>query len=155
MSNEYEAQYEQSEPNESGGGKASGNGRSSSLNLFSVIESVILAMSVGLMLWVANLVVEHGKILASHDTTLKVDDNRLDSLESRGSPTLGAHVVEENAELSAMRARLDKMESAVVILQSTPGELRAIAVRLESIKEAQIRMEKALDEAAIAARAKP
>ena len=116
-----------------------------SLNLFSVIESVILAMSVGLMLWVANLVVEHGKILASHDTMLKVDNNRLDSLESRGSPGLVAHVVEENAELTAIRARLDKMETAVVALQATPGELRAISVRLEGIKEAQTRMEKALE----------
>lgn len=116
-----------------------------SFNLFSVIESVILAMSVGLMLWVANLVVEHGKILASHDTTLKIDNSRLESLEGKGSPSLVAHVVEENAELAAVRARLDKMEAAVVALQSTPGELRAIAVRLEGIKEAQTRMEKALD----------
>lgn len=154
MSNEYEAPYGQSEPNEgggsggggNGGGGNGGNGRSS-LNVFGVVESIILAMSVGLMLWVANLVVEHGKILAAHDTMLKVDDSRLDSLEVRGSPSLGAHMVEENSELSAVRARLDKMEAAVLILQTTPGELRAISVRLESIKEAQVRMERALDDA--------
>ena len=118
------------------------------LNLFNVIESVILAMSVGLMLWVANLVVEHGKLLSSHDTMLKIDDARLDSLESRGSPTLSAHMSEDAAEMSALRLRLDKVEAALLILQSTPSELKAIAVRLESIKEAQTRMEKSLDEVA-------
>ena len=146
MSSDYE-QNEPNQPNDSGG-----NGRSS-LNLFSVIESVILAMSVGLMLWVANLVVEHGKILSSHATMLQIDNSRLDTIESRGSPSLAAHVVEDNAEMSAVRARLDKVESAVVVLQATPGELRAITVRLEGIKEAQTRMEKALD--AVAARTKP
>ena len=134
--------YEQNEPNEPNDG--GGNGRS--LNLFGVIESVILAMSVGLMLWVSNLVVEHGKIISSHATMLQLDNSRLDAIESRGSPTLAAHVQEDNAEMGAIRARLDKMESAVVVLQTTPGELRAISVRLEGIKEAQTRIEKTLDE---------
>lgn len=143
MPNEYDAPV-----SEGNGGNGNGNSRveKSSLNLFSVIESVILAMSVGLMLWVANLVVEHGKILSSHDTLLKVNDSRLDTLEGRGSPGLIAHIVEENSDMTAMRARLDKMEAAVVVLQTTPGELRAISVRLEGIKEAQTRMEKTLDE---------
>lgn len=146
MANEYPSEYEQGGPVPEGN---SNNQRveKASLNLFSVIESVILAMSVGLMLWVANLVVEHGKILASHDTLLKVDSSRLETLEGRGSPGLVAHVVEENAELTAIRARMDKLETAVVALQATPGELRAISVRLEGIKEAQTRMEKALDDA--------
>lgn len=144
MPNDFAPNYEEPVADNSGGGQRV---EKPPLNLFAVIESVILAMSVGLMLWVANLVVEHGKILASHDTLLKLDNDRLDVLEGRGSPSLIAHVVEEGATLSAIKARLDKMEAAVLVLQTTPGELRAISVRLESIKEAQTRMEKALDEA--------
>lgn len=115
------------------------------MNLFNVVESVILAMSVGLMLWVANLVVEHGKILSSHETLLKVDDARISSLEDRGSPSLTAHVREDAADMTALRGRLDKVESAILALQATPGELKAISVRLEGIKETQARMEKTLD----------
>lgn len=116
------------------------------LSLFNVVESVVLAMSVGLMLWVANLVVEHGRILSSHETLLKVDDTRIDALENRGSSPLNSHVMQSNSEMSALRARVDKVESAVVALQATPGELRAIGVRLDGIKEAQSRMEKSLDD---------
>ena len=114
-------------------------------NIFAVVESVVLTMSVGLMLWVANLVVEHGRTLASHDTTLRATDNRLDALETHGSSSLMSHVTQDDAELTAVRARLDKIETAIAALQSTPGELRAIAVRLEGIKETQARIEHALE----------
>ena len=114
-------------------------------NLFNVVESIILAMSVGLMLWVANLVVEHGKMLASHETSLKQAASRLDSLELKGSPVLSAHMLENNSELTGLRQRVDKIETAVLLLQATPGELKTIGVRLESLHEGQIRLEKAIE----------
>jgi len=120
------------------------NGRARA-NVFNVVESVVLAMSVGLMLWVANLAVEHGKILSSHETVLKSDANRLDTLESRGSPNLAAHVTENISDLNAMRQRLDKMEAAVLLLQTTPGKLEAISVRLEGLRDGQLRLEKTLE----------
>lgn len=114
-------------------------------NIFNVVESVVLAMSVGLMLWVANLVVKHGEILSAHTTSLQVDDDRLDSLESRGSPTLAAHVTENISDLNAMRQRLDKLDTALLALQATPGKLETISVRLEGLREGQLRLEKTLE----------
>ena len=114
-------------------------------NIFNVIESVVLAMSVGLMLWVANLAVEHGKALASHETSIRSTDTRLADLENRGSRNLASHVTQDDASMTAMSDRLGKLESAVVLLQTTPGELKAISVRLEGLREGQLRLEKTLE----------
>ena len=102
-------------------------------------------MSVGLMLWVANLVVEHGKALASHETSLRANESRLTDLENRGSRNLASHVMQDDVSMTAMSDRLGKLESAVVLLQTTPGELKAISVRLEGLREGQLRLEKALE----------
>jgi len=117
-------------------------------NIFNVIESVVLAMSVGLMLWVANLAVEHGKTLASHETSIRASDIRLSELENRGSRNLASHVTQDDQQALAVADRLGKLESAVVLLQTTPGELKAISVRLEGLREGQLRLEKALESVA-------
>jgi len=114
-------------------------------NIFNVVESVVLAMSVGLMLWVANLVVEHGKMLASHETSIRAADSRLSELENRGSRNLASHVTQDEQQAMAVTERLSKLESAVLLLQTTPGELKAISVRLEGLREGQLRLEKTLE----------
>ena len=53
--------------------------------------------------------------------------------------------MQDDVSMTAMSDRLGKLESAVVLLQTTPGELKAISVRLEGLREGQLRLEKALE----------
>lgn len=114
--------------------------------VYNVVESVILAMSVGLMVWMCNVVISQGQILASHTTMLIADDKRLSEIESAGSKNLISHVKSDDQRVADITARIDKLETAVLALQSTPGELKANSVRLDSLREGQARIEKLLDD---------
>jgi hypothetical protein len=114
--------------------------------VYNVVESVILAMSVGLMIWMCNVVITHGNVLATQGTKIEVNTDRLTRIETQGSSGLMSHVKDDDTRVQAIDRRLEKLESAVIALQTAPGELKAINARLDGIRDGQSRMEKMLDE---------
>ena len=114
--------------------------------VYNVVESVILAMSVGLMVWLANTVITHGNTLASQGNQIGVNTMRIDRIETTGSPQLVAHESQDDARISAHNARIERLEAAVLILQATPGELKAMTVEMRGLREGQDRILKSLDE---------
>ena len=114
--------------------------------LFNTVGPVLLALGVGFMfLWVASMVVEHGKILATHLGELKSHEARLAVIESGGNRGLASHLTEDAAHEVATGSRLDKLEQALLLLQQTPGELKAIGSRLDGLHDGQVRLEKMLE----------
>jgi chromosome segregation ATPase len=113
--------------------------------VYNVVESVILGMSVGLMVWLSNVVITHGQQLARQETRVESVDTRVNRLEIAGSPALVAHEKEDQARIDDIKLRVDKLEAAVIVLQATPGELKAISVSLETLHESQKRIEERLD----------
>lgn len=107
--------------------------------VYNVVETVILAMSVGLMLWVAKIVVDHGQVLASHSTMLNVSSGRLDVLEARGSRSLETHVREDDARVDDLKNRVTKLESAVLGLASVPN-------KIDNLTDGQKRIERMIEE---------
>jgi hypothetical protein len=114
--------------------------------VYNVVESVILTMSVGLMVWMANVVIAHGNTLAAQGTQIGINSDRLSRIETVGSSGLMSHVKEDDSRVSALDKRLEKLESAVIILQNTPGELKSITMEIRGLREGQLRIEKALEE---------
>jgi hypothetical protein len=55
---------------------------------------------------------------------------------------LEAFTASENVQNADIKERLGKLESAVIVLQSTPGELKALGVQLDSLKDAIQRVER-------------
>ena len=121
--------------------------------IFNVVESVVLAMSVGLMLWIANIVVVHGQTLSSLGTMMNVNSSRIVTLEVTGSRPLTDHVGIDETRVSDLKTRIDKLEIAIITLREVPGELKTVNVYLSTLKEGQLRLEKAIDQAASAAAA--
>jgi hypothetical protein len=113
--------------------------------VYNIVESVILAMSVGLMVWLANVVIEHGQKLSSITTQASGVDVRVTRLEVAGSTSLQSHEKEDDQRVSDIKDRLARLESAVIVLQATPGELKAIGVTLSTMHESQKRIEERLD----------
>lgn len=118
--------------------------------VYNVIETAILLFCVGLCTWNAKMVFSHEREMGEIRTQLNADekseDKRLTELESGGSRGLQSHVKSDDQRVADMTARIEKLESAVLALQSIPGELKANSVRLDSLREGQSRIEKALDE---------
>lgn len=114
--------------------------------IYTVVESVVLAMSVVLMTWLANVVVQHGNILAGQTTQINVNSSRLDKIELHGSALLTAHSGLDDNRDDTTRSRLEKIEIAILVLQSAPGELKAIGVRLDGFADGIRRIEKTLEE---------
>jgi hypothetical protein len=114
--------------------------------VYNVVESVILAMSVGLMVWLSNVVIGHGNTLASQGTQIVVNTGRLDKLESVGSPKLTAHEAMDDRRIDGIDKRIEKLENAVIALQSAPGELKAIGARLDGLQSGQTRIERLFEE---------
>jgi hypothetical protein len=106
----------------------------------------VLAMSVGLMVWLANVVIAHGNTLASQGAIIGGISSRVEIIESQGSRSLGSHITLDNQRVDELTKRMEKLESAVLALQSAPGELKAINARLDSLKEGQTRMENMLSD---------
>lgn len=110
--------------------------------IYNVIEAVILGMSVLLICWVARTVIDHGQELSTHRTQININTARVGDIDLRGS-----RATEGLANrLDTITKQVDEMRLAIVALQAAPGELKAINVRLDSIKEGQGRIEKQLDE---------
>lgn len=103
-------------------------------------------MSVGLMVWMANVVIMHGQTLATHGALITVNTGRLEKIESKGSDQLQSHVVMDDGRVDVINKRLEKLENAVLVLQQTPGELKSIGVELRNIRDSQQRLEKLFDE---------
>lgn len=114
--------------------------------VYNIVESVVLAMSVGLMVWMANVVITHGQTLATHGTLLSVLMSKQDKIETKGSDQLQSHVVMDDGRVDVINKRLEKLEAAVLVLQQTPGELKSIGVELRNIRDSQQRLEKLFDE---------
>src|SRR5512139_17049 len=107
--------------------------------VYNVVESVILAMSVGLMVWLANLVIEQGRTLSAHSTMLSVNSGRLDTLEMRGSRPLETHVKDDDSRILDLKNRLEKVESAVLNLATVP-------VKIDNMSDTQKRIERMLED---------
>ena len=112
--------------------------------VYNVVEAVILGMSVCLIVWTAKTVIDQGQTLSVHGNQIGVNTTRLDHLEAHGSSGLAAHEAMDEKRVEALQTRMDKLENAVISLQSTPGELKAITARLEALKEGQLRIEAVL-----------
>ena len=113
--------------------------------VYNVVESVILAMSVGMMVWVCNVVITHGNVLAAHQAHIDTNSGRLTRIETSGSSGLQSHEAQDNQRIGDHNVRLEKLEAAVIILQATPGELKSIATEMRGLREGQLRIEKALE----------
>ena len=110
-----------------------------------IVESVVLAMSVGLMLWLANVVIAHGNVLSAHSTQIEINTSRLTVLETSGTPGLRAHETEDNTRIGAHAERIVKLENALLVLQATPGTLQGLIIEIRGLREGQARIEKALE----------
>ena len=120
--------------------------KSKSPNIFAIVESVVLAMSVGLLVWVANVVVTHGNMLSAQTTQINVNTSRIDRIETHGSA--GLETLQQKVEVknASTDSRLDKLESAVLVLQATPGELKSLNARMDNFLSGQVRIEKLMEE---------
>lgn len=107
--------------------------------------SVITAAMVYGGQWMLSTLLEVVKIQASQGTQIKVNTERIDRVENIGSPQLATHVKDDDTRIAAHQARIEKLEAAVLALQATPGELKAIGVELRNLSEGQHRIEKALE----------
>lgn len=114
--------------------------------VYNVVEATILAVTVGLTTWTAKTVIEHGNSLGIISTRELATESRVDRIESKGSASLETHIKEADAKNASMNSRVDKLETAVIGLQSAPGELKAIGVRLDNLRDGQQRIEKMFED---------
>lgn len=114
--------------------------------VYNVFEATILAIMVFISQWCIRTIIDHGNTLASMNTEITATDKRVDRIETRGSSGLESHIKEADSRAKSTDMRIDKLESAVLALQSAPGELKAISVRLDGLREGQARIEKMFEE---------
>lgn len=112
--------------------------------VYQVAESVILAISVGLVAWTANTVISQGHIIAAINNQVLTNTGRLDNLENKGSSGLREHEKMDDNRIVEMQKRDDRLEAALNSLMSTPGELKAINIRLDGANKALERIESIL-----------
>lgn len=86
-------------------------------SIFNVIEAIIVAMSVGLLCWLAAKVVGLAELVSMH----------------------GNQIVD-------IASRVNRLETAVLVAAQTPGKLEAVAVRLDHLMEGQRRFERLMEE---------
>ena len=110
--------------------------------IYNIVESVVLAMSVGLMVWLANVVIDHGNSLAAHAVRINGLSTQTETIEQHGSRA----VETLSGRVDSIAKQLDEMKASILALQTAPGELKAINIRLDGLKEGQGRMEKMMDE---------
>lgn len=114
--------------------------------VYNVVESVILAMSVGLTVTGWKMIIQHESALSAQGAVIGMTSSRITKIEDKGSAGLASHVAEDDKRVLEIDRRLEKLEAAVLVLQQTPGELKSISVRLDGIERGQGRIEKALEE---------
>ena len=110
--------------------------------VYNVVESVILAMTVGLNVWLASLVIVHGNVLAAHGTQIGINTEAIIRFGTAGTPSLASHESEDKAVAKAHEERIQKLEQAVISL----SELKGIAIEIRGLHEGQVRIEEALKE---------
>lgn len=115
-------------------------------NASEIIQTVVLSGLTVALCFMFNAVINHGNALAVHNSQIHATETRVTTLEDKGSRSLETHVREDDTRVVDLKARLDKVEAAVLLLQSMPGEIRAANVRLDAIRDGQTRIEKSLDE---------
>lgn len=113
--------------------------------VYNVVESVILGMSVGLMVWVTNTVITQGQHIERISVRQDSVVDRVTRLETVGSPSLIAHERADDTRVLDLTLRIEKVEAAIIVLQATPGELKAISVSLQNLREGQQRIEDRLN----------
>jgi hypothetical protein len=114
--------------------------------VYNVVEAVLLAISIGLVTWTANNVIAQGKELAKHETQIDINTSRITTIETKGSAGLQTHEQMDDTRIGSLNSRLDKVEQAVIGLQSAPAKLEAISARLESLAQGQQRIERQLEQ---------
>jgi hypothetical protein len=110
--------------------------------VYNVVESVILAMTVGLNVWLASLVIVHGNVLASHGTQIGINTDAIIRYGAIGTPGLATHEGEDKAIAKAHEERIQRLEQTVIAF----SELKGIAVEIRGLHEGQLRIEEALKE---------
>ena len=123
--------------------------------IYNVVESVILGVSVLLVAWTAQRVISYGELLANHSANISTNTGRLNILEDRGSRGLESHSKTDDQRDSQLGERINKLEMALLLLQSVPGEIRAIGTQLEVLAEGQRRMELRLSNSSNGSGSKP
>lgn len=113
--------------------------------IYNVVEAVILGMAVLMNVWNSKMVINHESQIAKEETKNAALDVRMTRVETGGSSSLVAHEKEDDQRVSDLKMRVEKLETAVLTLQSTPGELKAIGVSLQTLHEGQKRIEERLD----------
>lgn len=110
--------------------------------VYNVVESVILAMSVGLMVWLSNVVIGQSQTLAAHAVQINNNAIKVESIEVHGSRA----VENLSGRVDSIAKQLEDLRAAIIVLQTAPGELKAMNTRLDGLKEGQVRIEKMFEE---------
>jgi hypothetical protein len=109
--------------------------------IYNVVESVILGMSVLLTAWTAQRVINYGETLAGHAAQISTNTGRLTTLEDRGSRSLESHSRLDDQRDTQLTERINKLETAILQLQSIPTEIKSIGIQLDALTDGQRRME--------------
>jgi hypothetical protein len=109
--------------------------------VYQVTESVILAVSVGLVTWTSNTVISQGKAIATMNNQIITNTERLNVIEQRGSGSLREHEKEDDARIAELTRGAVRMDAVVTELRTTPGELKTINVRLDGLTKSLERIE--------------
>lgn len=114
--------------------------------VWDTILGVLVAISLGLGGWGGSKIVEHEKLMAELGNQMRVNTDRLALIESGGSRALDSHVKVDDQRVNDMRQDIVRLEGAIVQIATMPGEIKAIGIRLDSLKEGQVRIEKAVED---------
>lgn len=107
-----------------------------------VLQAVITAVIVIMLGIMVNTVILQGNLIAQHSTQFATTADRLLVLEQKGSRSMEVYA----AKAEDIAKRVERLEAAVLVLQTAPGELKAINVRLDMLQESQKRIEQGLKE---------
>lgn len=113
--------------------------------IYNIVISVLLAVSVGLVCWTANKVIEHERELGKLDVRQQDVIAKVDIIETHGSRSLESHIKDDDTRVAEIKERVSKVEAAIISLQTATTELKAVNVRLDNLKEGQARIEQVLN----------
>ena len=110
--------------------------------IFNITESVVVAIMVYMTTKIMANQIQHGEELAAHRTQLAISTGRIETIDTKGSRA----VESMGSEISNINKQMIEMRTAIITLQTAPGELKAMNVRLENLVEGQKRIERQLEE---------
>lgn len=111
-----------------------------------VVLAVILAVAVGLTAWTASMVVNLNREMGVNRNDTERLRERMDRFEVGGTPSLMAHVQDDNTRIKTINDRLEKQDAANVKVAEAITKLEALSVRLDALREGQSRIERALEQ---------